>query len=67
MSSSAPRAGIVDPASLPVPVDVYGAEEIARLGEVDLGEVLGRIAPSFNSTRLRPATAPRYTSPRCGE
>ena len=45
------RAGIVDPASLPVPVDVYGAEEIARLGEVDLGEVLGRIAPSFNSTR----------------
>ncbi|MDE2655740.1 MAG: TonB-dependent receptor [Gemmatimonadota bacterium] len=46
------RAGIVDPASLPVPVDVYGAEEIARLGEVDLGEVLGRIAPSFNSTRL---------------
>ena len=46
------RAGIVDPASLPVPVDVYGAEEIARLGEVDLGEVLGRIAPSFNSARL---------------
>ena len=46
------RAGIVDPASLPVPVDIYGAEEIARLGEVDLGEVLGRIAPSFNSTRL---------------
>lgn len=46
------RAGIVDPASLPVPVDIYGSEEIARLGEVDLGEVLGRIAPSFNSTRL---------------
>ena len=46
------RAGIADPASLPVPVDIYGSEEIARLGEVDLGEVLGRIAPSFNSTRL---------------
>ena len=46
------RAGTADPASLPVPVDIYGAEEIARLGEVDLGEVLGRIAPSFNSARL---------------
>ncbi len=46
------RAGVVDPIELPVPVDVYGAEEIARLGEVDLAEALGRIAPSFNSTRL---------------
>lgn len=46
------RTGVADPATLPVPVDIYGAEEIARLGEVDLGEVLGRIAPSFNSTRL---------------
>ncbi|MDE2985943.1 MAG: TonB-dependent receptor [Gemmatimonadota bacterium] len=46
------RAGITDPLTLPVPVDIYGAEEIARLGEVDLGEVLGRIAPSFNSARL---------------
>ena len=46
------RAGVADPATLPVPVDVYGAEEIARLGEVDLAEVLGNIAPSFNSTRL---------------
>ena len=46
------RAGITDPLSLPVPVDIYGAEEIARLGEVDLAEVLGRIAPSFNSARL---------------
>ena len=46
------RAGVADPATLPVPVDIYGAEEIARLGEVDLGEVLGRIAPSFNSTRF---------------
>ena len=46
------RAGIADPASLPVPVDIYGSEEIARLGEVDLGEILGRIAPSFNSARL---------------
>ena len=46
------RAGTADPASLPVPVDIYGAEEIGRLGEVDLGEVLGRIAPSFNSARL---------------
>ena len=46
------RAGITDPLTLPVPVDIYGAEEIARLGEVDLAEVLGRIAPSFNSARL---------------
>ena len=46
------RAGITDPLTLPVPVDIYGAEEIARLGEVDLAEVLGRIAPSFNSGRL---------------
>lgn len=46
------RAGVADPATLPVPVDVYGSEEIARLGEVDLAEVLGRIAPSFNSTRF---------------
>ena len=46
------RAGVEDPAALPVPVDIYGAEEISRLGEVDLGEVLGRIAPSFNSTRF---------------
>ncbi len=46
------RAGITDPTTLPVPVDIYGAEEIARLGEVDLAEVLGRIAPSFNSARL---------------
>ncbi len=46
------RTGVADPIELPVPVDIYGAEEISRLGEVDLGEVLGRIAPSFNSTRL---------------
>ena len=46
------RAGVADPATLPVPVDIYGAEEIARLSEVDLAEVLGRIAPSFNSTRF---------------
>ena len=46
------RAGVADPLALPVPVDIYGAEEIARLGEVDLAEVLGRIAPSFNSARL---------------
>ena len=46
------RAGVADPLTLPVPVDIYGAEEIARLGEVDLAEVLGRIAPSFNSARL---------------
>ena len=46
------RAGVADPATLPVPVDIYGSEEIARLGEVDLAEVLGAIAPSFNSTRL---------------
>ena len=46
------RAGVEDPAALSVPVDIYSAEEIARLGEVDLAEVLGSIAPSFNSTRL---------------
>ncbi len=46
------RAGVADPATLTVPVDIYGAEEIARLGETDLAEVLGRIAPSFNSTRF---------------
>ena len=46
------RAGVADPANLAVAVDIYGAEEIARLGEVDLAEVLGRIAPSFNSTRF---------------
>ena len=46
------RAGITDPLTLPVPVDIHGAEEIGRLGEVDLAEVLGRIAPSFNSARL---------------
>ena len=46
------RAGVEDPALLAVPVDIYGAEEIARLGQVDLAEVLGSIAPSFNSTRL---------------
>ena len=45
------RAEIEDPASLSVPVDIYGAEELARLGEIDLGRALGRIAPSFNSTR----------------
>ena len=45
------RAGIDDPARLSVPVDIYGEEELARLGEVDLGEALGRIVPSFNSTR----------------
>ena len=46
------RAGVADPSTLSVPVDIYSAEEIARLGEVDLAEVLGSIAPSFNSTRL---------------
>ena len=46
------RAGVADPATLSVPVDIYSAEEIARLGEVDLAEVLGSIAPSFNSTRF---------------
>ena len=46
------RAGVTDPAALSVPVDIYTAEEIARLGEVDLAEVLGSIAPSFNSTRF---------------
>ena len=47
------RAGIRNPAELAVPVDIYGAEELARLGEVDLAEALGQIAPSFNSTRFQ--------------
>lgn len=47
------RAGTRNPAELAVPVDIYGAEELARLGEVDLAEALGRIAPSFNSTRFQ--------------
>lgn len=46
------RAGTENPAELSVPVDVYGSEELARLGEIDLAEVLGSIAPSFNSQRL---------------
>ena len=46
------RAPTANPAELSVPVDVYGAEELARLGETDLAEVLGSIVPSFNSTRL---------------
>lgn len=46
------RAQIRNPAELAVPVDIYGAEELERLGEVDLAEALGSIAPSFNSTRL---------------
>ena len=46
------RAQIRDPVLLPVPVDIYGSEELSRLGDIDLGEALGRIAPSFNSTRL---------------
>ncbi len=45
------RAETADPAELAVPVDIYGEEELARLGEIDLGELLGRIAPSYNSTR----------------
>ena len=46
------RAQIQDPVLLPVPVDIYGSEELSRLGDIDLGEALGRVAPSFNSTRL---------------
>lgn len=46
------RAGIRNPAELAVPVDIYGSEELERLGEVDLGQVLARIAPSFNSQRF---------------
>ena len=46
------RAQIRDPVLLPVPVDIYGSEELSRLGDIDLGEALGRIAPSFNSTRF---------------
>ncbi len=45
------RAGVVDPSTIAVPVDIYGEEELARLGEVDLGTALARIAPSFNSGR----------------
>ena len=46
------RAGVADPISLPVPVDVYGAEELTRVGQVDLGEVLG---PHRTFVQLRPA------------
>ncbi len=46
------RAGTENPAELSVPVDVYGSEELARLGEIELAEILGSIAPSFNSHRL---------------
>ena len=46
------RARIQDPVLLPVPVDIYGSEELSRLGDIDLGEALARVAPSFNSTRL---------------
>ena len=46
------RAPTADPAELLVPVDVYDAEELARLGETDLAEALASIVPSFNSTRL---------------
>ncbi len=46
------RAGIQDPVLLPVPVDIYGREELSRLGDIDLREALARVAPSFNSTRL---------------
>lgn len=46
------RAQIRDPVLLPVPVDIYGSEELSRLGDIDLGEALARVAPSFNSTRL---------------
>ncbi len=46
------RAQVQDPVLLPVPVDIYGSEELSRLGDIDLGEALGRVAPSFNSTRL---------------
>lgn len=46
------RARIQDPVLLPVPVDIYGSEELSRLGDIDLGEALARVAPSFNSTRF---------------
>ncbi len=46
------RAQIQDPVLLPVPVDIYGSEELSRLGDIDLGEALAKVAPSFNSTRL---------------
>ena len=46
------QAQILDPVLLPVPVDIYGSEELSRLGDIDLGEALARVAPSFNSTRL---------------
>ena len=46
------RAQVENPVLLPVPVDIYGSEELSRLGDIDLSEALGRVAPSFNSTRL---------------
>ena len=49
---------------LPVPVDLYTASEIENSGEVDLGAVMTKLAPSFNYSRnsigdgglLHPAT-----------
>ena len=37
------RARIQDPVQLPVPVDIYGSEELSRLGDIDLGEALARM------------------------
>lgn len=46
------RAETENPAELSVPVDVYGSDELARLGEIELAEALAGIATSFNSQRL---------------
>ena len=59
------RARAEKPANdLPVPVDVYGADEFERVGEVDLSAALVKLSPSFNYSRnslgdgglLNPAT-----------
>ncbi len=46
------RVSTGNPAELSVPVDVYGSEELARLGQIELAEALARIAPFFNTQRL---------------
>jgi len=58
------RAGVADPATLAVPVDIYGAEEIARLGEWIWRRFSA--ASHLRSTRpaSRPGTGRRFTRRR---
>ena len=60
------RAGVADPATLPVPVDIYGAEEISRLGEVDLAEFSDGSLPPSTRHASRRVTARPSMWPPCG-